>query len=327
MSVGREILLKDNGRFCEPALAAVVADALGVEPRGISLRPISTGLFNTSFYVNGPARPLVLRIAPPDDPSRLLFYEYRMMRQEPRLHELIRSRTSAPVAEIVAHGLDAPGIERDFLLMERLEGAPISDHPSISSRELSNVLRQVGECLKEVHRIKGDRYGYVGPHRPMEPQADWPAAFRIMWNKLIDDVERSNGYTREQADHLRRLFDAHAKAFDRPVAASLLHMDVWAQNILAARGRLTGLVDWDRALWGDPEIEFAVLDYCGISRPAFWVGYGSPRDEGPEAEIRRIFYLLYELQKYIFIHRVRNGNAASANGYRGECLRLAAQLK
>lgn len=35
------------------------------------------------------------------------------------------------------------------------------------------------------------------------------------------------------------------------------------------QGSVTGIVDFDRALWGDVEIEFAVLDYCGISEPAF----------------------------------------------------------
>ncbi|OUL36382.1 hypothetical protein BV372_08175 [Nostoc sp. T09] len=59
----------------------------------------------------------------------------------------------------------------------------------------------------------------------------------------------------------------------------MLHMDVWFQNILVdSAGNVTGLVDFDRALWGDPEIEFAVLDYCGISEPAFWRGYGRERD-------------------------------------------------
>ena len=104
-------------------------------------------------------------------------------------------------------------------------------------------------------------------------------------------------------------------------------MDVWAQNILADdEGRLTGLLDWDRALWGDPEIEFAVLDYCGISEPAFWEGYGAERDRSPEAEVRRVFYLLYEVQKYIFIRKVRRNRPAEAERFRQQSLRLARSL-
>ena len=116
----------------------------------------------------------------------------------------------------------------------------------------------------------------------MEPQPDWPSAFHVMWHNLLDDIERCGGYTPEEAARMRRMLDRHMAVFDRPVPASLLHMDVWAENILAdGAGRLTGLIDWDRACWGDPEIEFAVLDYCGISKPAFWEGYGAERETSP----------------------------------------------
>jgi len=77
-------------------------------------------------------------------------------------------------------------------------------------------------------------------------------------------------------------------------------MDVWSQNILVdSAGNVTGLVDFDRALWGDPELEFAVLDYCSMSEPAFWQGYGSERQQSLSARIRQKFYLLYEMQKYM----------------------------
>lgn len=91
-----------------------------------------------------------------------------------------------------------------------------------------------------------------------------------MWNRLLDDVEHCGGYEPDEALLMRRQLDRHRPVFDRPMAASLLHMDVWAQNILVGPdGRLTGLLDWDRALWGDPEIEFSVLDYCDRSAPPF----------------------------------------------------------
>ena len=104
-------------------------------------------------------------------------------------------------------------------------------------------------------------------------------------------------------------------------------MDIWSQNILVdSAGNVTGLVDFDRALWGDVEIEFAVLDYCGISEPVFWEGYGAERDTSPPALIRRQFYLLYEVQKYMPIAIWRGNDAARAMGYKEHSLVLAAQL-
>ena len=178
-----------------------------------------------------------------------------------------------------------------------------------------------------MHDITIDRYGYVGDHEPMEPQSDWVSAFTVMWQKLLDDVSDCGGYRASETSRMRRLLDKHITVFDRPVPAALLHMDVWAQNILADEdGRLTGLLDWDRALYGDPEIEFAVLDYCGISEPPFWDGYGQPRDTSPEARIRNLFYLLYEVQKYIVIRRMRSGDPAGADRYRRQSLELADAL-
>jgi fructosamine-3-kinase len=94
-------------------------------------------------------------------------------------------------------------------------------------------------------------------------------------------------------------------------------MDVWSENILVDEcSAVTGLIDWDRALWGDPEIEYAVLDYCGISEPAFWEGYRKERDLSTEARIRQVFYLLYELQKYIIIRQGRGNDSARAKQYK-----------
>ena len=69
-----------------------------------------------------------------------------------------------------------------------------------------------------------------------------------------------------------------------------------------------------------------MLDYCGISEPAFWEGYGAERDTSPEAEVRRVFYLLYEVQKYIVIRRVRGNDPERADAYRRQSLRLAEGL-
>ncbi|UCD29489.1 MAG: aminoglycoside phosphotransferase family protein [Planctomycetota bacterium] len=308
-------------------LIAILADHLHVPANQIRLEPCPTGKFNTTYFVAGIDRPLVLRIAPPDDPSQVLFYEYRMMRQEPGLHAEIQAHTDVPIPTIIAHDSSHKKIDRDYLIMEKMPGIPISDHPGLSRRHINNILHQVGRALKQVHAIQGRQYGYVGEHKPMESQKDWTSAFVIMWNKLLDDIEGCGGYSADQATYMRHLLDKHIKLFDRKVPASLLHMDVWAQNILADNeGNMTCLLDWDRALWGDPEIEFAVLDYCGISEPPFWEGYGSNRDTSSEAEVRQLFYLLYELQKYIFIRQVRYQSPSRAAQYRRQSLELARQL-
>ena len=243
------------------------------------------------------------------------------MHQEPGIHTLLIEKTSIPVAPIVVYDDTRDVIDRDFIIMERLPGNPISD----VACDHDKVLRQVGAYLAEGHAQTADSYGYIGEHHPMPAQACWVDAFHIMWNRLIDGIVAVGHYDENESMEIRGLLDRHIRLFDREVPASLLHMDVWAQNILIDEtSTVTGLVDWDRALWGDPEIEYAVLDYCGISEPAFWEGYGRRRDTSSGARIRQVFYLLYELQKYIIIRQGRGNDAtrraavqAASVGYRG----------
>jgi len=294
-------------------LKALVAEHLPEARRGVTFQPIRTGKFNRSYYVTTSGGQYVLRIAPPPG-TVLLFYERDMMRQEPRVHEAVLEHAAAPVPRIIAFDDSRKHIDRMFLIMERMPGTALSE---VWAADYDRVLHQVGSCLARVHAIQGDKYGYVGPHKPMEPQETWCDAFRIMWSKLVADIEATGHYSREEGEALRRLLDRHLEYFKRDVPACLLHMDIWSQNLLVdSKSNLTAIVDWDRALWGDPEIEFAVLDYCGISEPAFWKGYGVDRDTSSAARLRGVFYFLYELQKYIVIRHGRNRDPARAASYK-----------
>ena len=288
----------------------------------VSFEPITTGKFNTSYFIHAGGREMVLRIAPPRG-AVFLFYEKDMMRQEPVIHRHLLEKTSIPVARILAFDDSLSIIDRDYMLMDRLPGAPLTDVPSA---DFNTVLRQIGQYLAQAHALKADNCGYLGAHHPMEPQNAWVDAFGIMWNRLIDDIVFVGHFDTEEESLFRNLLDRHLKHFDRPVPFSLLHMDVWHQNILVnSNSEVTGIVDWDRGLWGDPEIEYAVLDYCGISEPAFWEGYGKRRDSSAEARLRQTFYLLYELLKYIVIREGRNNDSPGARLYKEQALTIVSQ--
>jgi len=314
--------------FDRQILTELVVPFLPVDPDALTFTPIQTGKHNASYWIDTGDGRFVLRIAPPDD-AGFLFYERLMMRQEPDLHALIRTETDIPIAEIMGYDFSRTRIDRDYLVMAALFGTPLSDTPRLTSSLFRRALSQVGEYLRQLHAITAadGQYGYLGAHRPMVPQSNWLEAFRVMWNKLLDDVVTCGIYNENEAGAMRNLLELHTEHFDRPVNSSLLHMDIWSQNILVDEdGNVTGLVDFDRALWGDVEIEFAVLDYCGISEPSFWEGYGIPRDESLPAMIRRQFYLLYEIQKYIPIRVWRRNNPADAMRYKQQSFQMAAEL-
>ncbi len=283
---------------------------------------IPTGLFNTSYIVDTADGRLVLRIAPPAD-TTVLFYEKDMMRQEPSVHRILLEKTTVPVPRIYAFDTSLEVLDSEYMLMEYLEGSPLSS----STPRREDVLGQLGEKIAETHAITSRHYGYIGDHHPMEPAETWVDAFSIMWKKMIEDVSAHGYYSPDEVSLLLRLFDCYRGLFDRSVPSSLLHMDIWDQNILVdADNTLCGIIDWDRCLWGDPEIEFAVLDYSGISAPSFWEGYGRKRDISREARMRNVFYLLYEIQKYIVIRAGRHGDKNSAAMYKQHVLDIVSRV-
>src|SRR5690349_19637143 len=174
-------------------LAEAVRAHLTVDRESLRFTPIRTGKHNASFWVDSSQGRFVLRVAPPDH-TGLLFYERRMMRQEPALHALIRAHTTIPVAEIVAYDFSRTRIDRDYMLLPVLPGVPLSDSAHLPSAGVDHALRQLGAYLRRLHALTAttclgvEAYGYLGEHHPIEPQSTWHAAFSVMWHKLLDDV-------------------------------------------------------------------------------------------------------------------------------------------
>jgi len=304
----------------------LVREGLRLSDVPVHLEAASSGRFSSAWFVavkDGPAAgEYVLRIAPSDNVG-MLFYERRMMRQEPALHRLIRRRTGVPVPRIVAYDFSRRLIDRDWLIMDRLPGEPLLHSRSgVSAGQLDGILADLGRHVAALHRITGRAFGYRGKHRPMQPQRNWADAFEIMWARLLDDCLATGLYHQDIRDLALGLFAKYRRVFEEPFTPCLCHMDLWAENLLVEGGRLTGLIDLDRACWAEPGIDLAVAEYCGLTRQAFWTGYGGRPAMTDAFRVRRWFYLLYEHQKYIVINALRRRDVGRARGYADECVAM-----
>jgi len=299
----------------------LVAAHLGAGPW--RLRPFGEGKFSQVFLARRGGEACVLRIAPPDD-LRQLFYEYRMMRREPAIHARLLAETDVPVPPILAHDFTRRRIDRDYLLMPLLPGEPLS-RAGLAPAALDRALEQWGAHIARVHSLTAPKglFGYLGEPRCMEPQPTWAAAFAAMYRKELDDIVACGVYDEPTARQAMALLERNIDAFADPDAPRLLHGDIWATNLLVRPdGEVTGVLDFDRACWGDVEWDLAIAEYCGVTGPAFWRGYGRRVETraGP-AGVRRLFYLLYEHQKYIVISTsARRDDPAGARRYAAESL-------
>ncbi|MFH1084065.1 MAG: aminoglycoside phosphotransferase family protein [Pseudomonadota bacterium] len=289
------------------------------------------GKFSQTFAVSSEdGRQFVLRIAPPDSVLHL-FYEYRMMRQEPGIHRRLLKETSVPVPPILAYDFSRCLIDRDFLIMPRLAGVPLNT-VTLNRIGSERAFREWGQYVAQIHTITDpdNRFGYLGDHNCMELQPSWRGAFNVMYRKELDDICSSGVYSRTQADDAIALLEDHLEVFESCQISTLCHGDLWVTNLLVQPdGEVTGVIDFDRACWGDIEWDMAIAEYCGITRPPFWEGYGrTVNTHSGDAAIRRLFYLLYEHQKYIIISMSsRRDDPGRARRYARECLTIMDQFR
>jgi fructosamine-3-kinase len=110
---------------------------------------------------------------------------------------------------------------------------------------------------------------------------------------------------------VRELFFRHADALDDIQEATLVHWDLWPANIFVIEkdGKLEieGIIDWERAYWGDPESEPAIA--AKFYGPAFFVGYGKELSDDLNAVIRHKMYSLFLLLVMKIEAKVRFENA------------------
>ena len=277
-----------------------------------SIKPIGAGHYNDSYYADSEKGRFVLRIAPPDDVPKL-FYEIGMMKSEVNIHRLVRQRTSLPVPDIIYYDFSRDIIDGDWLVMGYLKGSP----GFFDDREL-------GGYVKQLHTIKGDVYGY--PERAAPTGENWPDIFYRYVELIFKDCLSCGVIDNDEYDHFLSIYRKHR---DVIVEASpcLLHLDLWGQNILTVNGQITGILDFDRGLYGDTELEFAVLDTYGYSSDEFFEGYGKPRPVDSKAAIRQKLYIVYELIKYAFIRTARGGRISVGRNHVAQCKRILREIE
>lgn len=307
-------------------LTGIFAAALHTDV--VSARLLSGGLFNTTYLVQtrdcGDA---VLRVGPVNR-QLLMPFEHRLMQAEARVYALCAAR-GLPVSEVLAVDTTKTRIDRDYMIVRYLPSRPMSE-AELTPEERAGVARGVGETLGAMHRISAPRFGRVADAEDGGGFGRWS---ECVWNELLrweDVAVPARIYTADEHRRLREVFRRAEALLDEVRAPGLVHMDAWTGNILitesAGKKRFGALIDADRAMWADPEMEFSSIQWM-VNEPEFWQGYGRPFAEDDRTARRRSLYrLLYALwDSYVYF--VEYEWPEPGEDQRGRMRRLLAELE
>jgi aminoglycoside phosphotransferase (APT) family kinase protein len=208
-------------------------------------------------------RSVVLKTTPPPE-AVLLSYEQGLLAAEADYFRRVRRELAGmPVPEVLHLGSDPE--HGDWMVMSLLPGTPLSElgaGPTADGAEGPDgaVRYELGRALARLHTLDGSFFGYPGAGRRSAPT--WRAAFLGIIDDLLADADRLGFHLPLPATEIRRIITSASDVLDAVQHPALVHFDLWDGNVLAEPAldgtglRLSGLVDGERWLYGDPLVDF-----------------------------------------------------------------------
>ncbi|HEX2857170.1 MAG TPA: aminoglycoside phosphotransferase family protein [Propionibacteriaceae bacterium] len=258
---------------------------------------MSHGWFNVAYRLDlADDRSVVLKIAPPPG-VQVMTYERDMMAGEVAALRLIRERTGVPVPEVHHYDATHELVDADWFAMGFVEGDNLGMvKDSLAPDDYRDYLRLMGRANRELNAIPGVGFGRF--HAELFPT--WREAFGKILADVVADGERRGvdlGWDYAEVRRVIREHEHHLDGVERPV---FCEWDLWESNMIVRDGRLSGIIDHERAFWGDPIMEAGVL--AGGAAPdsattPYLEGYG----RGPLTDDEFARRRLYDLHLFLIM--------------------------
>ncbi len=208
-------------------------------------------------------------------------------------YEALHER-AIPAPEVIALDVSKSLVPQDFLILTKIEGRPlIDDWQTLSLAEREQAGREAGRYLALMHEINFEGYGKLSllDH---ERFPDWYAYMMDVLDRYGREAVAQNLLTSKENDRMITVFEHHKSMLENVVPGRLVHWDYHFENILQQGGRITGIIDFEWSLSGDPNYDFKLRDQwesdCPGSRDLIYRGYTAQRPLPDDHELRVTLY-------------------------------------
>ena len=280
-------------------ISEVVKNLCGNHTKILDCVLLKGGVFNTTYLVrtNRDRNGMVLRVAPV---NRHLLYDFEksMMSAEPLFYQVLQAK-GIPTSEVMHYDNTYEVINREYIIFKYIQSVPMNDR-RVPENAKPSLYQRLGEIIGSLHEIQDEKFGWKRPNGELRMYDTWGAFLQRFAQEIAD---KSAAYGLFSADELTRFTDVFSdRVFDLIKPARMVHADLWEGNVLvceeAGDWRIAALIDVDKAIFGDPDLEFA---YPTDLNDDFLQGYGPRTSHSPETMLRRNAYRVLESFMYTYI--------------------------
>ncbi|MBK1809982.1 aminoglycoside phosphotransferase family protein [Clostridium sp. YIM B02505] len=265
------------------------------------IKELEGGMFNSAYLIGFNNKDVVLKVSSSPE-AKLLSYEKDLMRTEVEVYKLIEEQTKVPTPKVLSYDFSKSEIDSDYFFMSALNGETMkSIRKKLTIENLNIIKEELGDYFAQIHMIKGNYFGYFTENKKLQFN-NWKDAFFHMVQMILNDGKKHK--VKLPYDRINKALKSNEHYLGSIKVPSLVDYDLWAGNVFLIKKdgyyHVEGIVDFERAFWGDPYADFptAIMILKDIQEePVFWESYtktaGIDKKLTKEDFVRITMYELY----------------------------------
>ncbi|WP_239615988.1 phosphotransferase family protein [Cohnella mopanensis] len=281
-----------KSKLNESQLNQVIRNVMNSSIRSYS--ELSDGWANSAYSIElEDGRKVVLKARPPEG-IRFMRCEVDLMKTEVHAMRQLSSSGELPIPRIYAYDQSLELLPVEYFIMEHLEGRPYNQVKlDLSEEQREEIYLQIGKLNRLINEVQGSGFGFYS-----QPSfRSWRDAFAEMIFGVVADGKDAGVTMPIAYEELEKLIEKQLDCLNDVVEPRLLHWDLWDGNVFVKDGQVTGIIDFERALWGDPLMEHYFSHFH--SSEAFRQGYGLSAKESSQLSRIKLYDLYLDLILYV----------------------------
>lgn len=257
-----------------------------------SCTELTEGMCNTAYLVRfADGSRSVLKIAPAGRQG-LMSNEVNLMDAEVNAMRIVRKSGAVKVADVQYYDKSGTLCDGNYFFMEVLDGQSyVSVKDQLTEEEQAAIGYEIGVAERRITSIPGEKYGLLG-EETCRYQSLFDFVLHLMSN-VISDAERKNIAVGVPFEEILTELQADRMIFEEVTQPVLVHWDMWEGNIFVKEKQISGIIDWERAMWGEALMDDRFRRHTRTAE--FLKGYGM--EYITAAQMRRIWW--YDVFLYL----------------------------
>ena len=230
-----------------------------------SIRYASTGMVNPILFFDK-KYVLKINVRDPDIP--------KLRREAVVMKKLLEVKL--PVPELLVLDEDKDVLPYDFIIMGFLEGKEIhANWKNIKPSLKEKLCFEGGVLLSKIHQIDFPKFGDL--QNGIGEYDTWIEYIFCRLNREMKSCFDAQLFSKMQLQQMENIFSEKKEILESVVEAKLVHADFHLGNLLFQEKEISGILDFEWSLAGDPEWDLKdFFTFEGSSQP-FMEGYQSQR--------------------------------------------------